>query len=333
MPRITETQQTTYVGSLSATELRAIGNSITFVNLPESSVGLQPGAIWNDGGILKVIPTPTPTPTITPTPTPTITPTPTPSFDPDAQTYINNVEAADGQALETSVKTAIDNFITGCKADNIWNAIKSSCILAGARTLNGALVPLKGTAPTNNNFVAGDYSRSTGLIGNGTTKYLNSNRAANADPQDNLHFCAYLNNFFLSTTQKGIIGQRVGGSENFLAGQVVSSTETLISGVRSATNYSTNITNFSGLYGCRRSSSTEFILRKVATPTEQTITDTSIGPSTANYFVFAINESAAGTNPTNYSDFRTFFYSIGENINFTLLNSRLATLFTAYSSL
>jgi len=69
-----------------------------------------------------------------------------------AGAYIAAVEAADGQALESGVKTAITNFVAGCRADGIWNAIKASCILAGARTLSGALVPLVGTAPTNFNF-------------------------------------------------------------------------------------------------------------------------------------------------------------------------------------
>jgi hypothetical protein len=31
-----------------------------------------------------------------------------------------------------------------------------------------------GTAPTNNNFVDADYNRETGLVGNGSTKYLDS---------------------------------------------------------------------------------------------------------------------------------------------------------------
>jgi hypothetical protein len=70
------------------------------------------------------------------------------AYDADAQAYITAVETADGQALETGVRDAINAFVVGCKADGIWNAIKASCILAGARTLTGALVPLVGTAPT-----------------------------------------------------------------------------------------------------------------------------------------------------------------------------------------
>jgi hypothetical protein len=96
--------------------------------------------------------------------------------DVDAIAYIAAVEVADAEPLELGVKRSINAFVKGCKADGIWDAIKASCIMAGARTLAGALVPLKGTAPTNFNFVSGDYNRKTGLVGDGSTKYLDSNR-------------------------------------------------------------------------------------------------------------------------------------------------------------
>lgn len=72
--------------------------------------------------------------------------------DPDALAYIEAVELADGQPLESEVFNSIQRFFKGCKSDGIWDAIKSSCLLMGARTLAGALVPLKGTAPTPVNF-------------------------------------------------------------------------------------------------------------------------------------------------------------------------------------
>ncbi len=92
--------------------------------------------------------------------------------DADAIAYVAAVEAADGQALEFGVGKAINDFVVGCKLDGTWSAIKASCILAGARTLNGALVPLAGTAPTNNNFVSGDYNRKTGVGGQWEYKVL-----------------------------------------------------------------------------------------------------------------------------------------------------------------
>jgi hypothetical protein len=66
------------------------------------------------------------------------------TFDPDAAAYLRAVEAADGQALETPVKRAVDDFFKGCKADGTFGALKAACLLCGARTLAGALVPLVG---------------------------------------------------------------------------------------------------------------------------------------------------------------------------------------------
>jgi hypothetical protein len=106
-------------------------------------------------------------------------------MDTDAAAYITAVETADGQALEEKTKIAIDNFVLGCKADGIWDAIKASCILAGARTRLGALTPPWSALPRLQfNFVDGDYNRKTGLVGDGSTKYLDSNRNNNADPQN-----------------------------------------------------------------------------------------------------------------------------------------------------
>lgn len=99
----------------------------------------------------------------------------TQKLDPDAAVYIDRVEAADGQSLEEGVNIAYSTFVSGCKTDGIWDAIKASCILAGARTLDGALVPLVGTAPTNFNFASGDYDRKTGLKGNGLSKRVDTN--------------------------------------------------------------------------------------------------------------------------------------------------------------
>jgi len=110
------------------------------------------------------------------------------SFDRDALKYIDAVEQADGEKLEPGIRKAINSFIVGCKSDNTWDAIKASCILAGARTLEGALIPLVGAPPTNNNFIANDYNREIGLKGNGIDKYLNTNRQNNIDPQNSKHF-------------------------------------------------------------------------------------------------------------------------------------------------
>ncbi|HWL53874.1 MAG TPA: hypothetical protein VNQ90_15650 [Chthoniobacteraceae bacterium] len=56
-----------------------------------------------------------------------------------------------------------------------WDAMKATCLLAGPQTLAGALIPLRGPAPTNINFVSGDYHPVNGLKGNGSSKTLLTN--------------------------------------------------------------------------------------------------------------------------------------------------------------
>jgi hypothetical protein len=99
-------------------------------------------------------------------------------MDPDARptSPLSKLQIGRSAGASKSPRSPSTTFVNGCKADGIWNAIKASCILAGARTLNGALVPLVGTAPTNFNFVDWCYNRKTGLVGDGSTKYLDSNR-------------------------------------------------------------------------------------------------------------------------------------------------------------
>lgn len=237
------------------------------------------------------------------------------AFDPDALTYINAVETADGQSLETGVRTAINDFVLGCKSDGIWNAIKASCILAGARTLTGVLVPLVGTAPTNNNFVAGDYDRKTGLVGNGSSKYLNSNRSNSVDPQNDKHLSVYQSS--LSTQSSVLIGSNnlTGRSAliSFLSGGISARVN---SGIESTT-----IGNSTGFVGGSRSASSTSIGRVNATNFSQSITSQS--PSSLEIGVFATGAGASETNA------RLAFYSIGESLDLALLDTRVSGLIAA----
>ena len=240
-------------------------------------------------------------------------------MDPDAAAYITAVEAADGQALEEKVKIAIDNFVLGCKADGIWTAIKASCILAGARTLAGALVPLKGTAPTNNYFDSGDYDRKTGLVGNGSTKYLDSNRNNNADPQDSNHNAVY------------VTDAASGQAAAFIAatGQPTNGTNTLGFGSggyfvrnRSATGFLISSSLTTGFYGVSRSLSTEWSGRANKTATVQA--STSQLPEDASITIF----KRGGATPL-YAIQRLAFYSIGESLDLARLDARVTDLINA----
>jgi hypothetical protein len=245
-------------------------------------------------------------------------------MDSDAAAYIAAVETADGQALQYPVKLAIDAFVVGCKADGIWTPIKSACFLRGPRTLAGASVPLVGTAPTNVNFSSGDYSQFSGLVGNGSTKYLNSNRAANADPQDNNHASVWV------TTNSGTgsylfarsLGSGVGDTSvapaiasNYPFRSRLSAFDAPSQGTRSTASAT-------GFVGMARSASGSFVSR--VSGSNETITSTSGTRPTETYGVFARRRSDTGT-IDSYTSSRLAWYSIGESLNLALLDARLTT--------
>jgi hypothetical protein len=240
-------------------------------------------------------------------------------LDPDAKAYIAAVEFEDGQALESGVRKAYNNFIKGCKSDGIWDSIKASCILAGARTLDGALVPLVGTAPTNLNFVSGDYNRETGLVGDGSTKYLNSNRNNNADPQNSNHNAAY------ATSVGSVSGGSVlaSNSSTDFGGNVIlaSQTSNVFTRSRSGTGTNNGVILTGGLIGINRSNSANYNVRiNGSNLTVSVASETSF-----NGNIFAYRRGIAAP---NYSNHRLSFYSIGESLDLALLDTRVSTLMT-----
>jgi hypothetical protein len=232
------------------------------------------------------------------------------SLDPDAAAYIAAVQTADGAALERSVKVALNDFVLGCKSDGIWDAIKASCVMAGARTLAGALVPLKGAAPTNFNFVSGDYDRKTGLIGDGATKYLDSNRANDADPQNNNHnavFANFVGSFAFMTTDNGAVS-----GANFLGASLV----------RSRTATSVSWSPVAGLLATSRSVSSSYTYR--AGGANVVVNQSSQLPSVSSVRLYSL-----GVGGAPFATHRISFYSIGESLDLALLDARVSALMTA----
>jgi hypothetical protein len=245
-----------------------------------------------------------------------------PALDPDAAAYIAAVEAADAQALEPAVRAAINDFVVGCKADGIWAAIKASCILAGARTLTGALVPLVGAAPTNvsGNFVSGDYDRKTGLKGDGSSKRLNANiTVSNFSGSDNQHLSAFVTN--LPSDSGWLVNNS--GMVTGTSGIGRSAPGAAVSRSQSQTN--TVLKSVFGLnfIGMARASSSQF-RHLLELDNEQTVNLSSQTPATESFHVFA----DGGSSP-NFSDARISFYSIGNNISLTNLRSRVIDLMNA----
>lgn len=95
---------------------------------------------------------------------------------PDVTTWVNKVAAA-GDGVPASALVANREFVKRCFVGGFWQSKMRNGLVAtlSANTLTGAIVPYGSFTMTNNNFVSGDYSLSTGLGSNpNTTKYLST---------------------------------------------------------------------------------------------------------------------------------------------------------------
>jgi hypothetical protein len=256
------------------------------------------------------------------------------------QDYLDRVTAADVAAgntsgLEVGVTDAASSFlqdlvsisylgISGGVISQAASVIKASPIMAGARTLPGALVPVVGTAPTNVNnlFVPSDYNRKTGLKGNGTTKHLNSNRNNNADPQNSKHIAA----FITATTGTGttaVMGTNtVASGGSWVSRNSDNATSSQRANSVASYSYANAFPISSKLLGVSRSASNS--QSHIAAGGVQSSTLASAAPINENILVFR----ALGL----FCPFRIAFYSIGENLDLGLLDTRVASLISAYAA-
>jgi hypothetical protein len=253
----------------------------------------------------------------------TLRPRATSGYDANAQAYFNAVALADGQQLETAVKVAINNFVRGCKADGIWDAIAVSCILMGARTLAGINVPLKGASPTFNAFTDSEYNRKTGLTATGATQYIDTGRAGNADGQDSLHFAAMITGKHTGAATGCYIA-----SGNFNQTSATGYRQGALGAIGTARirgqTFSADITTPRAFVGVRESST---VARVFADAQADNLSAGTVTAVANNWWVLG-NNSTGSTNQFP-CDGRVAFYSIGANLNGALLQSRIAALHTA----
>jgi hypothetical protein len=240
-------------------------------------------------------------------------------YDPDAAAYIANVEAADGQSLEQLVKEAITGFVIDCKTTGIWSAIQSCCLLCGARTLNGALVPLKGSAPTNFNslFNNNDYSRDIGLKGNGSSKYLNTNFLATSLDQNNFHFSMYISTLSSVGTQKTYMAD--GGRNMYRPITNNTSTQFNINASFGASGGDLNMASSIGFCGLSRDNASNFTIN-VGSRNRTYVANSIIDSGTLGGTMRIFGRNGNGV-MGEFSDGRISFYSIGNSIDLKNLNN------------
>ena len=267
------------------------------------------------------------------------------------QDYIDRVVAADVAAgntlgLEVGVRDAYDVFIrdsinvgdlgtSGGVLSQANSIIKAAPIMAGARTLAGALVPLVGVAPTRFGTEGGwNYNRKTGTAGNGTNNYLNTGRNNNADPQNDFHMSVHV-----SATGTGgyYLGSNVlvSGS-SMIVNDTPSTRDKWNSRSPSADQLTLNTHNIIGFKGSTRNNGSTFSVRtNGATVAPTTIGGgvlTSATPESSQIYVFARNGTGGTPGAFLSNTGRLAFYSIGESLNLALLDARVTALINAIAA-
>jgi hypothetical protein len=159
-------------------------------------------------------------------------------------------------------------------------------------------------------------------VGNGSTKWLNSNRANNADPQNNAHLALYVST--ISSNGHWYIGCNqasggISGSSPDATGLILQTRGTDSGIPRVGSNLAT------GFMGATRSTGTD-MTRRFDSST-QTASYNSTLTNNITYAVFGRNTSSS---VANYSNARLAFYSIGESLNLALLDARVTALITAF---
>lgn len=213
--------------------------------------------------------------------------------DPDAQNYIDRVEAADSASLESGVKDAINQLFLDMKAASApisgtnWDSVVAGSMIltAGPRTLAGLLEPLypNATLPTNTNFVSGDYNRKTGLMG-ASGKYISFRDMTGGPTLNDNSVFSWVSDFGTPGTNRALVTSELSvsvrtgvykSSATNLVFYSSSSTSLVVSGV-AETDY--------GFYGLSRSDSTGYTHRYKGASAFEVRASTGFSAATSKMF-------------------------------------------------
>lgn len=240
--------------------------------------------------------------------------------DADALDYLSRVKAADGAGVEVGVATAVDAFVAALKADSLWDAIGSSCLLCGPRTLAGALVPLRGAVPAAYSFTDGDYSRTAGLTGDGASTYLYLSGVHPDGPvQNSAHQALYITSQTASASYKTHIREYDGPEAGDGSTQISQSATSAYIRCRSLGDAAVSESPQTGLTAINRSNSSAFEFRRGGTSSTFNVASTGITDNDAFIYRFS----------SVYSDITLAFYSLGTSLDLAKLDTHISSYVTA----
>ena len=212
------------------------------------------------------------------------------AFSAEAQNYFGRLDTA-GDTTYVDYKLPLANYIDSLVTlgGAYWDDMKSAASFVGVG-IQGVTVPLRSGMPTltNNNFVAGDLDQLTGLLSDGSTKYLATGLTGTDLSQDDHSFSFYAS----SASNTGFAGGTY--STNFnrpIAIAIGPGTTNFYS--TAAVDQTAKVTSAPALVGLSRSASTEYTAR--TNQGDETVTRTSGIPNTGGLSLFAVGAGVAPT--------------------------------------
>ena len=255
--------------------------------------------------------------------------------DPDAADYFARIVSA-GSSISVDNKAAVNTLFLALKTQSIWTLISQLYLFAGVDNLTGCLVKAKGSGSlSNTSFVGGDHNRTTGLLGNGSSKYLNTGLANNALSGTSNHIFVEGSGFETSGDRIPV-GAYNGTVPNiftldFYAAGFTGRVFRCAAGatVGSVPRITTGLITSGSFCGTRTSASSASIYQNGSLSNNNT---TSVSPafSTRPIFVFALNNIGS---PVGYTAARLRAASIGSGLSDAQASSLNAAIATYMSSL
>jgi hypothetical protein len=234
----------------------------------------------------------------------------------DILTHFQVIEQVDSEELESSVKGSILRLVRRLKDQNLWDKIQVINLLCAARTMPGALVPLKGPYPNTPSTIGlFDYNRRTGLRPSNQNFFFATNIFNNDLQVNDNHVSAYVNE--LNTFGADLIGD--GFTTNSLA--IGKFTNTPHFDTRNKNSITTRSVEPAwsepSLVGVVRNNTSNYDQRIART--NRTIAQASIDQSTVttnrNIFLFSFWNGTG--------DFRVPVYTMGRAIDMSLLEGEI----------
>lgn len=145
------------------------------------------------------------------------------SIDPVVTNWVNRV-ISDGGTVSANTRSAMNKYVSDCKADGLWSILSTGLILPLASdSFLGFAIPLVapvGAIISNPSFIPDDYSLTTGLDPGSanTSKKLTSNiQVQSIFSQDNLQLSFYKRSLRVPSTDASIV---LGANESVASSKI-----------------------------------------------------------------------------------------------------------------